>query len=201
MGVMVVGGVVPANSTVATIVTVAYVISTGSDMATGLALAYPVGTVMGTLNSLWVQFQSLVEPWWQNFVDKGDIKSFCRWHLIFSYGLSNVINVTVLFLSLYFGVASLQLFIENIPQFVMKGITSSSGLMTSIGLGITLSLIWTKELGGFFFIGFLLFKCVGMSQLQVSIFAVAAACIYFFIDQRLVQASKAPAKKNGGDFF
>lgn len=92
----------------------------------------------------------------------------------------------------------------SIPAFITGGIIASGNWMAAVGLGITLSLIWSKELGGFFFIGFLMFNALGMSALQIALVGTALAIVYFYNDQKIVKAKLQAAEQttdDGGEFF
>ena len=60
----------------------------------------------------------------------------------------------ILFLAVAFGVEGLQSVIGNLPAWVMSGLSAASGMMTGVGFAILTSMIWDKEIGGFFFVAY-----------------------------------------------
>ena len=52
MGISAIGGVVPADATMSSLISVAFTILTGASAEEGLAIAMPIGTVASSLNTL-----------------------------------------------------------------------------------------------------------------------------------------------------
>ena len=65
MGISAIGGQIPADALSATVVSVSYTILTGADAETGLAIALPIGTVMASVNSMFMSLWSAIAPYWE----------------------------------------------------------------------------------------------------------------------------------------
>ena len=52
-----------------------------------------------------------------------------------------------MFAAIAFGVSSLEHVMNNMPAFIMSGLSASSSMMTGIGFAILLSMILNKEIG------------------------------------------------------
>lgn len=62
MGISAIGGSVPADACASSIIAVAYAILTGADVETGLALAMPIGTLMGAVYEMWKPVLAALAP-------------------------------------------------------------------------------------------------------------------------------------------
>ena len=61
----------------------------------------------------------------------------------------------------------------------MNGLSVSGGMLVAVGFAILTSMIWSKELGIYFFIGFACVKFLHLPIIGVSIFALAAAILNY----------------------
>ena len=64
MGISAIGGSIPSDACASSIIAVAYTILTGADVETGLALAMPIGTLMGSANEMWKPVLAALAPYW-----------------------------------------------------------------------------------------------------------------------------------------
>ena len=65
MGISAIGGSIPSDACASSIIAVAYTILTGADVETGLALAMPIGTLMGSANEMWKPVLAALAPYWE----------------------------------------------------------------------------------------------------------------------------------------
>ena len=76
MGISAIGGSIPSDACASSIIAVAYTILTGADVETGLALAMPIGTLMGSVNEMWKPVLASFAPYWEKLAASGKEKSF-----------------------------------------------------------------------------------------------------------------------------
>lgn len=195
MGISAVGGSLPSDPYPTTIIVVAYAILVGGDNAaeTGLALAMPVGTIFGTLKGVFNGLWSSFVPYWERLAQE------CKPHKF--YAIALVVGTlcllpyaAVIFVSIAFGVDSLQGALAACPAWVMTGLTSAGSMMTAVGFGILLSMIWSGDIAIFFFVGFVLVKSLEMSSLAVAVLGTAVALTYFFIERDIISAKAQHAE-------
>ncbi|WP_373127986.1 PTS sugar transporter subunit IIC [Dielma fastidiosa] len=204
LGTMVIGAVVPSDFTIGSMICVSYVILTGIDLEAGLALAYPIGTIINSINTLFSNARSIEEPFWSGLIKKGEVKKYNLIQVIYGYTWNLAPKTILFFLCIWLGADGISTVYNSIPAFITNGIVTSGGWMAAVGLGITLSLIWSRELGGFYFIGFLLYKVLGMSALQIAIIGTAFAVAYFYNDQKIAKTKALminSTNDEGGEFF
>ena len=121
MGISAIGGSIPSDACSSSIIAVAYTILTGADVETGLALAMPIGTLMGTANEMWKPVLAAFAPYWERLAGSGNVKSFRAQVIASGWILDRLPQTIVLFAAITFGVQGLEHVMNNMPAFIMAG--------------------------------------------------------------------------------
>ena len=95
---------------------------------------------------------------------------------------------------------------NNMPAFIMAGLSASSSMMTGIGFAILISMIWNKEIGWFFFVGYVLSKYLALPTVAIAILAAVMAFTYFSTEKKIndvrkLAQSDASASQEEEDLF
>ena len=75
----------------------------------------------------------------------------------------------------------------------MNGFAAASSMMTGIGFAILTSMVWNKEIGGFFFVGFVLSKYLNLGSLPIAILLAVVAIMYYYNDKKINSIKAQPA--------
>lgn len=185
MGISAIGGSVPADACASSIIAVAFAILTGADVETGLALAMPIGTLMSAVNELWKPFLAALAPYWERLAASGNVKSFRAQVIACGFFVDRLPHTIVLFAAIAYGVTGLESVMAAMPPFIMAGLSAASSMMTGIGFAILLSMIWNKEIGCFFFVGYVMSKYMALPTMAIAIFAAAMAIVYFITEKKI----------------
>ena len=189
MGVSAIGGAMPSDPMLASVISTAYVITSKGtiDMETALALAMPIGTVLMTLPRVVSPLLSMLPAYWEKLAATGNHKAFFLQSSLASC-ISPLINTVIVFVAVSFGVDGLNLFLASIPAWLLKGITVSGSMMMAVGFALLTSMIWDWSICYFFFFGFVLVKYLGLGTLPIAIIAATAAITIFFIEKNIIDA-------------
>lgn len=190
MGISPIGGSVPSDALTGTIIPVAYTVISGTGMEAGIAMALPIGTLMSMANELYKPVLASFSQFWENLAYSGDTRKFRNMSLFFGLVVDRLHYAIIIFLSVAFGVESLQAVFNSLPPEVMNGLKAASGMMTGVGFAILLSMIWNKEVGVFFFFGFVLSKYMQLPTLAIAILAIVVAVTYYFNDKKIMDSSR-----------
>lgn len=193
MGISAIGGSVPADACAASVISVAMTILTGCDTETGLALAMPIGTLMATVNEMYKPVLASFAPFWENLAANGEMKKMRALMIFFAIFVDKLPHTLILFVATAFGIEGLQNFIASLPSWVVSGLSAAGGMMTGVGFAILTSMIWSNDVGGFFFVGFVLAKYVGLGTLPIAILLAVVAIMYFLNDKKILDAKTANA--------
>lgn len=190
MGISAIGGSVPSDAGVAAVVVTAFAILTGTDIDAASALAMPIGTVIATLGQLWKPVIAAFAPYWEKVAATGDMKRFRREVVGCGLILDRLPHAIAIFLGVAFGIEGLAGLLNALPPFFVKGLSAASGIMTAVGFAILCKVIWNNETAGFFFVGFVMAKVLGMSTISIAVVLAVAAIMYFYNDMKINEAAK-----------
>lgn len=185
MGISAIGGSIPADATTSSVIAVAYTVLTGSDVKAGLALALPIGAVMASFASMFTPLWASLAAYWEKSAVESSPKKFF-WQVMGVNALMPLVNTVVLFIAVAFGVEGLNAALAALPRWVMAGLGAASGMMLAVGFAILTSMIWSKEIGCFFFLGYVLVKYLNLGTLPIAIIGAVIAITLFFAEKRTI---------------
>lgn len=206
MGISAIGGSIPADATTASIIAVAYTILTGSTAEAGLAIALPIGTVMASIASMFTPVWASLAAYWEKLAAECNPKKFMVQTMAVNM-ITPLINTVILFFAVAYGVEGLQAFLTSLPAWVMTGLGASTSMMLAVGFAILTSMIWNKEVGCFFFFGYVLVAYLGMGTLPIAIIGGVIAITMFFSEKRVIDlknslaANPSAVNNDEEDFF
>ena len=191
MGISAIGGVVATDALTGTILSIAYVIRVGGDSAVdaGMTLAMTAGVLMNSFDNMMKPVWSMMAPFWENMAAEANPKKFRIWNLCFA-PVRFLPKAIVLFVAVAFGVSGLEAALAACPAWVLTGLSAASSMMTAVGFGILLGMIWDPQICAFYFVGFVCAKSLGLSSLGIAVIGVCIALTYFFVQKNIVDATK-----------
>ena len=140
---------------------------------------------MASFNSLCQPIWAGVAPSLTKMIVKGEVKKF-----EISAHLLTIAAVLVPGLAcaaaVAFGVEGLESLLTIMPGWVMTGMGAAGSMMMAIGFAILTSMIWSKEVGYFFFFGYVLVKYLGMDTLAIAILGAIVAATVFLSEKRTI---------------
>lgn len=185
MGISAIGGSVPSDALSASVIAVTYTVLTGSNAEAGLAIALPIGTVMASFNGMLTPVWASLAPYWEKLAVTNS-KKFVLHNFLFSFFVMPIPGVIALFLGLAYGVDGLNNLLATLPPFVMTGLGAASSMMIAVGFAILTSMIWSKEVGVFFFVGYILSKVLKLDSLSIAVLGAAIAMTLFFTEKKII---------------
>ena len=99
----------------------------------------------------------------------------------------------MVFFGVAFGVDGLSSALAACPAWVLTGFGAAGSMMTAVGFGILLAMIWDPAICVFYFVGFICAMSLGLSSLGIAVIGAAIALTLFFVQKDIVDA-----KKSGG---
>lgn len=183
MGISGVGGSYPADTVAGAVLSVAFVLISGADVEAALALALPIGTAMAAVKNLMMPVYAVFAGWFSRLASEGESRKFAVLHVLCNFTLKTGAQTLVLFICVAFGLDHVQGLLGILPAFVMRGLNAAGGMLPAVGFGILISMIWSKELGAYFFVGFILVNYLSLPTVAVALAAGIMAVLTFFNDR------------------
>lgn len=198
MGISAIGGAIPADVTTSSVIAVAFTILSGADAATGLAIALPIGTAMSSINNIFTPVWASLAGYWEKLAAECNPKKFLRNNFLIGL-LQPLVGTIVLFLSVAYGVEGLESFLAIMPEWVMTGLVAATSMMLAVGFAILTSMIWSKEVGVFFFLGYVLVAYMHVDTLGIAIIGVVIA-VTIFLQSRDLNETKNYLQQEIGNY-
>lgn len=202
LGVIGIGGERPADKQIGSIVPCAFVMIGGLDMETGLAIAYTIGVLSNSINNLTRPIFAAIEPYWKKLAEQADRTKYCSFYILYWLALSMLPGMLLIFFCVFLGTEAVTNVVNVLPQKLLTGLNASTTMMTAVGIAIAMRGVWSTKFAGFFFIGWVMSKIMGLSAIACAIVAFSIAVVWFFMtSERDKNTAVAGNSQKGGDFF
>lgn len=178
LGSQAIGASNPPDMISGTIIGTAYVITTGADVASSVAIAIPVSLLM---SMVWESlFRAILGPLAASKADayaqQCNRRGIDMVHYLFT-GLQLLTLSGLCAAGFYAGANAIQGIVDSIPTFVTDGFKYAMGVIPAIGFALLARMIMNKRLACFLFLGFLLVAYGGMNIVGVTAAAAVVAAI------------------------
>ena len=155
LGAVNIGGTVPSDALTGTAIATTFIILTGMDIEEAMALAIPVGLLMGQ-----IQMMTFIIPsFFNNYIDKlieDENDKMFGWMVALTLLMRCFFESLLTFLAIYLGTDIITSIMNALPEAVTGGLTVAGGMLAAVGFAMLLRMIWTKKLAVYFFVGFFL---------------------------------------------
>lgn len=182
-GITPVGGVVPPNAIMSSVMTVVLVKTTGQPVASAFTLAYPFGLLMQQVSTLECTVLVAFNKKADEYAKKCNVKGLFK--LCF-YGLliNSLLYGVVTFLSVYVAQDAMRTLVESLPEFLTHGLEVAGGLIPAIGFAMLLRVMLKNRYIPYLLAGFLFASFIEMNNiLPVAIMGLIFALVTYYNEQ------------------
>ena len=190
MGNVNIGGVIAAEPVTATTLATTFAIVSNVEQQAAITLAIPIGmlaafVVMFLKNVLMNVFAPVLDRAAEEN-KQGCIIALHYGTWIFYY----LIIASISFLGVLAGSEPVNLFVQNVPQAFMNGLSAAGGLLPAVGFAMLMKLLWDNKLAVFYLLGFILTAYLKLPAVAVAALGVVICVV---IAQRDLQVAQMPA--------
>lgn len=189
LGTITIGGSVPADVAVGSILATAFTILTNAETPVAVALALPISLLA-------VFVYQVLKLVYTALVEKSDAlleQGRDRAALGLTLGMTLFYGVpfaVVTFFGILYGTDVIRGLVENIPPAVMRGMTVVGGILPALGFAILLKSLWNRNIAAFFFIGFVMVAYMQLPIMAIAIIAASVAVYLCFNEFNQLKANK-----------
>lgn len=176
LGVMGIGGTLPQDAALGSIVGTAFAITLGQDVEVALTFAVPLSLIGSTFTFLGYLLITLCTPFVKKLAESGNQKGIEIAHVSLAL-IRELPRYVVLFVVLAFGSGIAEGLIAAIPQTFIDGMDYASNLMPAVGIALLLKMMWNKQMAVYFFFGVILVSFFGLDTLGVALVGIVIAVI------------------------
>lgn len=183
MGAFPIGASNPPDFVSGAIISTAFVIQTGQDIATAVVLAVPIATLVLIIDNFQMTF---LLPSAAHIADKyaakGDIKGVERVQIIAGIG-NKVLLSLIVGLGFVLGVPAIEAILQIIPEWVIRGMDVAAGIIPAIGFAMLARMMLSKKMVAFLLLGFLLAAYLNVSVVGIAFFGMVIVLIFINFQQ------------------
>lgn len=187
LGMIYAGGQVASDETAATLIAVPIIIQSGMPIQSAVAVAIPVGVLMGQLQNVQQIVMTGVAHLADRYAEKGDTRKIYLCAFLYPQLVRIVLRFIPLSLAVYLGSPFVKHVLTIIPDFIMNGLTVAGSIMPAVGFGIVAFVIGQPILLPFFVIGFFLVKYTGVSTIGAAIAGGFIAFLFYLFTVKYVK--------------
>lgn len=200
LGVMGIGGTLPADAALGSIVGTALAMTTGQDVEIALTFAVPVSLIGSTFTFIGYLIRTLFTPITHKFVESGNQHALTLEHVGLAF-LPELPKYIVLFAVLAFGSGVAEDLIAIIPQTFIDGMDFATGLMPAVGIALLLKMMWNKSMAVYFFFGVVLACFFAQGTLSVALMGVIVAVIVISLEGNKEKQTVVESTVDDGGLF
>lgn len=179
LGAVNIGGTVPSDALTGTAIATAFIILTDMDIEEAMALAIPVGLLMGQIQMMTFIIPSFFNSYIDKLIEDENDKMF-GWMVALTLLMRCFFESFLTFLAIYLGTDIITNIMNALPEAVTGGLTVAGGMLAAVGFAMLLRMIWTKKLAVYFFVGFFLTTYLGIPTLGIAIAGVLYCIIRYY---------------------
>ena len=157
--------------------------------AVGAAFAVPLALIGGFLYIFSKFINNGFNIAMQNALAKDNDKAASFIYMIGSWVSTALLYAIVTFCAVYFGSSAMEAAVAAIPTDVIDALAAGGNLLPAVGFALLMSMIMTKEVAAWYFIGFLLAAYLGLPTIAVTLIATAATILVLFERSRQEKAA------------
>lgn len=172
-------GAQPPDVTLGTIAAVAFAVMTRQTAEVAMGVGMPIAVLMQMLVIGFFAVTSFTMGKADKYAEQGDSDGIDRL-LISTLGLRALLYSVVAFITVYFGEHAATWIDENAPKVLLEGLGIGAKMVPAIGFAMLLKIMWSKEVAGVFFIGFVMTTYLHLPIMAVAVLGASAAALYFF---------------------
>lgn len=190
-------GAQPPDVTLGTIAAIVFQVNAGVSAETALGVGLPIAILMQLLIVLFFTMTSFTMGIADRYAEKADTKGIDRL-LVLTISLRGVLYSVVAFATVILGPHLADLITNYVPQEWLKGIGIGARMVPAIGFALLLKTMWSKEVAGIFFVGFVCTTYLKLPIMAVAILGIAMATTYYFFSSN--SASKKAQESKVEEF-
>lgn len=176
-------GAQPPDVTLGTIAAVSFAIMTGQPADVAMGVGMPIAVLMQMLVIGFFALTSFSMGSADRYAENAHPKGIDRL-LYTTLTLRALLYAVVAFATVYFGEKGADWIATHTPKTLLEGLGIGARMVPAIGFAMLLKVMWSKEVAGVFFIGFVMTTYLKLPIMAVAIIGGSIAALYFYFSGR-----------------
>lgn len=193
-----IGGVIAAEPVTATAMATTFAIISHIKQDAAMTLAVPIG-VLAAFVVMFLKnvFMNIFAP----AVDVAARENNQKKLVLLHYGtwfIYYLIIALIAFIGTLMGSGPVNMFVNNIPQSVMNGLSTAGGLLPAVGFAMLMKLLWSNKLAVFYILGFVLTAYMKLPAIAVACLGAVICTVSAYRDFEIEDLKKIKTTSNAG---
>ncbi|WP_063669317.1 PTS N-acetylgalactosamine transporter subunit IIC [Aliivibrio fischeri] len=172
-------GAQPPDVTMGTIAAVAFAVMTGQSPEVAMGVGMPIAVLMQMLVIGFFAMTSFTMGKADKYAEEANTNGI-DFLLLSTITMRSMLYAVIAFLTVYFGEHGAAWIDANAPKTLLEGLGIGAKMVPAIGFAMLLKIMWSKEVAGVFFIGFVMTTYLQLPIMAVAILGASAAALYYF---------------------
>lgn len=172
-------GAQPPDVTMGTIAAVAFAVMTGQSPEVAMGVGMPIAVLMQMLVIGFFAMTSFTMGKVDKYAEEANTNGI-DFLLLSTITMRSMLYAVIAFLTVYFGEHGAAWIDANAPKTLLEGLGIGAKMVPAIGFAMLLKIMWSKEVAGVFFIGFVMTTYLQLPIMAVAILGASAAALYYF---------------------
>lgn len=187
MGAFPIGASNPPDFVSGAIISTAYIILTGQDVAAAVILAVPIATLVLLIDNFQMSvLLTAASHIADKYAEKGDIKGVERVQIIAGIG-NKVLLALIVGLGFYLGVPFIEKVLQFVPSYVSHGMDVAAGILPAIGFAMLARMMISKKLMPFLILGFVLVAYLKIPILGIALLGLVIMMLYVYNENQTME--------------
>lgn len=148
-------GAQPPDVTMGTIAAVAFAVMTGQSPEVAMGVGMPIAVLMQMLVIGFFAMTSFTMGKADKYAEEANTNGI-DFLLLSTITMRSMLYAVIAFLTVYFGEHGAAWIDANAPKTLLEGLGIGAKMVPAIGFAMLLKIMWSKEVAGVFFIGFVM---------------------------------------------
>ena len=162
-----------------TIAAVAFAVMTGQSPEVAMGVGMPIAVLMQMIIIGFFAMTAFTMGRADKYAEQADTAGISRL-LIGTLLTRSMLYFVIAFVTVYFGEHAATWIDENTPTALLEGLGIGAKMVPAIGFAMLLKIMWSKEVAGVFFIGFVMTTYLKLPIMAIAILGAAVAVLYYF---------------------
>ncbi|KLN96598.1 PTS N-acetylgalactosamine transporter subunit IIC [Moellerella wisconsensis] len=172
-------GAQPPDVTLGTIAAVAFAVMTGQSPEVAMGIGMPIAVLMQMIVIGFFAMTAFTMGIADRHAAAANGKGISQL-LVITLMVRSLLYAVVAFVTVYFGEHAASWIDENTPKVLLEGLGIGAKMVPAIGFAMLLKIMWSKEVAGVFFIGFVMTTYLKLPIMAIAVLGASAAALYFF---------------------
>lgn len=171
MGFISYAGIINGETRIGAILGTYFAIATGNSFDVAISIAMPIAILGANISNVYnILVSYFMHRWADTWAQEGNYTNIGRFHI--GVGIVKLIFMTtIVMLTVLLGTNAITSLINTVPQNIIYGLGKAGEMLTAVGFGMLLNILWDKRFIGLYFVGFAVAAFLNLNIIAITIIA------------------------------